>query len=394
MNILGLNSGRAAPIRVDPENKRLLSDGSAALVQDGGIACATIEERHTRQRYSAGFSLSGLACLKQAGLTIDQVDAVGHSTCCDVKWTNEQDILDSMIDAWRDSIPPEKIASHCRGKVYTIDHHESHALLAFVGSGLDRSLVGVMDGVGNRYGEADTFNTGKDWWRGAFQRQDYYLCEWIGNRVRIEKVHEDARKENEIGLGELYRSVTHYLGWESYQFAGKTMALASYGNADNLSTVRLVDFQPPYTINVNVPDLHSDPLVQIGQVLRASKNGVPLGLQRPANPTEPFLCDVAALLQDQLQEALIKAVSALADSYEVNNVCFGGGVSLNCIALGRLAKKRPDLALYVPPAPSDTGQSLGNALWLAYAESSDVGGMGRLTGIKHSAYGPKYEDCL
>lgn len=392
MNILGINSGRAAPIRVDPENRRPLSDGGAALIREGRIACATIEERYTRKRFSPGFRMSGLACLKQAGLNLEQIDAVGHSTCCDVFWTKEQDIIDSLVDAWRDVLDPDRIASHFRGRVFTIDHHESHAMLAFVGSGMDRSLVCVMDGIGNRYGDPDTFNTGSDWWRGAFQRQDYYVCEWVGNRVKIQKVHEDACDVNGIGLGELYRSVTHYLGWNSYQYAGKTMALASFGNPVNLADVKLIDFRPPHSIQVNVPDIHPDPIRQIDDVLHTSSCKIPQNLRRPADPAQNFLCDVAALLQSQLEKALAKAVGALADKHHVDNIAFGGGVAMNCVALGKLAEHRPDLALYVPPAPADTGQSLGNALWLAYADSSPVGNMERLKGIRSAALGPEHED--
>lgn len=392
MNILGVCSGRAAPIRVDPENRRPISDGGAALIQGGEIVCATIEERHTRKRYSPGFRQSGMVCLRQAGLSLEQIDVVGHSTCCDVPWTKEQDIIDSLIDAWCDVFTPKQIASHFRGKVFTIDHHESHAMLAFVGSGMERSLVCVMDGIGNRYGEPNSFKTGSDWWRGAFQRQDYYICEWVGSRVQIHKVHEEAGGINEIGLGELYRSVTHYLGWHSYQYAGKTMALAPFGDPANLADVKLIDFQAPHSIQVNVPDLHCDPIRQINRVLHAAGYDIPQELCRPANPEQKFLCDVAALLQNQLESALINTVSALADKHQVKNVAFGGGVAMNCVALGKLAQTRTDLALYVPPAPADTGQSLGNALWLAYAAPIPSGSVARLKGIRSAALGPTYQD--
>ena len=69
------------------------------------------------------------------------------------------------------------------------------------------------------------------------------------------------------------------------------------------------------------------------------------------------------------------SVAALADKYEVAHIAFGGGGTMNCVALGQLASARPDLCLYVPSAPADTGQGLGNALWLAYADTSSVSEM-------------------
>lgn len=394
MNILGINSGRAAPVRVDPENNRPLSDGGAALIQGNKIACATIEERHTRIRYSSGFKLSSLACLREAGVSIEQIDTIGHSTCCDIPWSNEQDIIDSLVEAWRDDFSPDRISSHFQGKVFTIDHHESHAMLAFIGSGFYRSLVSVMDGIGNRYGEENKFNPEPDWWKGAFQRQTYYLCEWVNNRVQIRKVYEEACELGEIGLGELYRSVTHYLGWDSYQYSGKTMALASFGNANNLANAELIQFESPHHMRINVPDLHPDPFTQITTALTAAGCTVPEELHRPADPEQHFLCDVAALLQNQLESAMVKSVSSLADEYKTENIAFGGGVAMNCVALGKLSSERPDLNLYVPPAPADTGQALGNALWLAYAyaNSSTLNGAGGIKRITSAALGPEYSN--
>jgi len=392
MNILGINSGRAAPIRIDPENNRPLSDGGAALIQNNRIACATIEERHTRTRYEPGFSKSSLACLKDANLLIEQIDAVGHSTCCDVVWTEENDIIDSLVDAWHDKFSPDKIASHFKGKVFSIDHHESHALMAFSGSGFARALVCVMDGIGNRYDKSNIFNIGSDWWKGTFQRQDYYLCEWVGKRIQIKKIHEEAHHKNEIGLGELYRSVTHYLGWNSYQYAGKTMALASFGNPKNLSGVELIEFESPHNIKVNVCNKHSDPINQIGNIFKTAGYNILEKNKRPANPEQHFFCDVAALMQQQLENALVKTVSALADKYNVQNIAFGGGVALNCVALGKLVEKRPDFALYVPSAPADTGQALGNAIWLSCSSKSPLKKASNIKGISTSALGPKYNN--
>ena len=66
MNIIGINSGRAAPPRIDPEKVRPLADGSAALLKNGAINCAVIEERFTRVRYSGGFRKQP-SCLSAPG---------------------------------------------------------------------------------------------------------------------------------------------------------------------------------------------------------------------------------------------------------------------------------------------------------------------------------------
>lgn len=392
MKILGVNSGRSAPPRVDPDKMRPLADGGSALLIDGNIVCATIEERHTRQRFCGGFEMSAQACMREAKITLADIDAIGHSTCCDIPWSRASDIVDSFAETYRNQFAYRDIQAALYDKVFTVDHHESHAALAFIGSGFQRSLVAVIDGMGNRHGELDDFHFNKDWWHGRFERHTIYLMEWVQGRVHIMQVYEECSNIGEIGLGEIYRSVTHYLGWPSYQYAGKTMALASFGDSSALDQAKFIEYYPPWKTHVTVGDEHDNPLQQISKVLQHA------GYERPANEsgkadeTKPFLCNVAALLQHQLEIALVNAIPALADKYNVQNIAIGGGVAMNCIAFGKLVVSRPDLNLYIPPAPSDTGQALGNALWLAYASKSPVNETKHAPTISDGGLGPNYTD--
>lgn len=392
MKILGVNSGRSAPPRVDPDKMRALADGGSALLVDGNIVCATIEERHTRQRFCGGFEKSVQACMREAKITLADIDAIGHSTCCDIPWSRASDIVDSFAETYRNQFAYRDIQAALHDKVFTVDHHESHAVLAFIGSGFQRSLVAVIDGMGNRHGDPDDFHFNKDWWHGRFERHTIYLMEWVQGRVHIMHVYEECSNIGEIGIGEIYRSVTHYLGWPSYQYAGKTMALASFGDPGALDQAKFIEYHPPWKTQVTVDDEHNNPLQQISKVLQHA------GYERPANEsgkadeTKPFLCNVAALLQHQLEIALVNAIPALADKYNVQNIAIGGGVAMNCIAFGKLAVSRPDLNLYIPPAPSDTGQALGNALWLAYASKSPINETKHAPTISDGGLGPHYTD--
>src|SRR6476619_5371396 len=53
-------------------------DAAACLVVDGEIVAAAQEERFTRKKHDAGFPSHAVAyCLREGGITIDQVDHVG-----------------------------------------------------------------------------------------------------------------------------------------------------------------------------------------------------------------------------------------------------------------------------------------------------------------------------
>src|SRR5215469_14296844 len=55
-------------------------DAAAAIVRNGELVAAAEEERFNRRKHCAGFpSLSIQYCLKQAGVTIDQVDHIAIS---------------------------------------------------------------------------------------------------------------------------------------------------------------------------------------------------------------------------------------------------------------------------------------------------------------------------
>lgn len=355
---------------------------------DGRIACAAIEERHSRVRYAGGFAAAAPAVLTAGGLEIEGVDAIGLSTCCDSPWAEEEDRLAGIIEELCPRFADDRLRRTWSGRVHLVDHHDSHAMLGFVGSGYRRALVCVMDGFGNRLDDTGRFHTSDDWWRGGFERQTMFLAEWREGRVHLERVHQGATRPEEIGLAELYRTVTHYLGWHSYQYSGKTMALASYGERSRFQRLRLAELDEQGAVRVLLPNRHDDPYATVADALRTAGYVVPPTLRRPASPEEPFLADVAATLQDQFERTLIESVEQFADRHQVSCVAFAGGAALNCIALGKLARARPDLELYVPPAPGDTGQGLGNALWLAYAEASPVREGANPPSIRAAALGP------
>ncbi|HET9637687.1 MAG TPA: carbamoyltransferase C-terminal domain-containing protein [Allosphingosinicella sp.] len=390
MRILGLNSGRAAPPRHDPAGKRRLADGSAALLVDGDVACAALEERHCRIKYAGGFAHAAPAVLADAGCTIEDVDAVGLSTCCDSPWGCASDRLDLMVEELGPAYGADRIWNAWSGRVHCVDHHDSHAALAFYGCGWGRALVGVIDGFGNRRDGSGRFHLHEDWWRGSFDRQTFYLAEWVEGRMRLERVSESATSPDAIGLAELYRGVTHFCGWPSYQFAGKTMALSAFGDRRRLERLVLADIDERGKARVRLRNRHDDPLRQVSEALAAAGYEIPDGLHRPASPAEPFLADIAALAQHQVEASLAAEVSELTDRYRIQRVALAGGLAMNCVGLGRLAAARPDLEFYVPPAPGDTGQGLGNAIWLGYAQGSPVAETSRPRGLPTASLGPAY----
>jgi carbamoyltransferase len=77
---------------------------------------------------------------------------------------------------------------------------------------------------------------------------------------------------------------------------------------------------------------------------------------------------IAAALQRFTEDYLMNYVIMNLDRSKTKNVCFTGGVSLNCVALGKVAKTLIEKGynVFCDQAPNDSGLSLGAAKYLWY----------------------------
>jgi carbamoyltransferase len=368
MRILGLNMSYSLPKEATPTGLRHhLSDGSAALVEDGAIAFAAIEERHTRRRYEGGFGNTVCRFWECEGnITPSPVDAIAISSCCGPRWTASQDVVDEI----EEGLPPG-LWTPTKGplpKLLVVDHHESHAALGFALSGAEKALVAVLDGFGNLIDPED-WNPDQ-WWRGSFQRHSYYLATRTEGGFHLKLVSRDAEGLDDVGFGEAYRAITHFCGWRSYQQAGSAMALAAYGDPARFAGIPFIQCDDRGIV-CGLPNEHPNPIGVIEDILRRHGTSVQPLVGRTATPADDDHCAVVRAVQDQLVESLCTRLLGLADSHEIETIVVSGGAAMNCLAMGQL-QRRFRGRIFVPPAPSDTGQGLGNAIWAAHCTSSPL----------------------
>ncbi|HEX7470603.1 MAG TPA: carbamoyltransferase N-terminal domain-containing protein, partial [Verrucomicrobiae bacterium] len=142
-------------------------DAAAALVGDGKIISAAQEERFTRKKNDSDFPRHAVQfCLRHAGLTLTQLDAVvfydkpilkfsrlletylavapgGWRTFPTVlsNWLGEKLDLRKAIRAELPELRPD-----CQ--ILFTEHHQSHAASAFYPSPYDEAAILTIDGVG------------------------------------------------------------------------------------------------------------------------------------------------------------------------------------------------------------------------------------------------------
>ncbi|WP_051838999.1 carbamoyltransferase [Streptomyces sp. NRRL F-5126] len=291
-------------------------DGGCAIVA-GNRVVAIAEERLNRTRYSGGWQAALAYCLEAADLTLADVGVVVFSC-----------VGPRLDEGFTGGL--ERYGVDAR-RIVSVDHHLSHAYGAFCLSDADEALVVVADGSGNDH-----------------QTESYFLADRTGlTRVGGNR----TGRARAGGIGATYEAVTNWLGFDG-QESGKTMALASYGDpkAIDLQLFDVTDAQ----VEGRLERTHDRGLVEL-----AAASGLDLG--RPYAWAEPRARDLAAWVQAQTEDALAEVVTHLMAEHRQTNVCFAGGVAMNCVA-NEAIRRRTGANLFVPPPASDRGQALGNAL--------------------------------
>src|ERR1700742_2403096 len=211
MYILGLNAYHA--------------DSSAAIFKDGVMIAATEEERFRRIKHWAGFPSMAISfCLKEAGITLDQVDHIAIGRDPRAKLIKKMLFLaknpgggfravqDRLSNARKVSSLEEELAliqpgidvEALKGKIHQVEHHRSHLASAFFASPYKEAALLSIDGSGDF--TTTMVGTGKD------------------NKMTV---LGSVDFPHSVGL--FYTAFTQLLGFPHYGDEYKVMGLAPYG---------------------------------------------------------------------------------------------------------------------------------------------------------------------
>lgn len=103
--------------------------------------------------------------------------------------------------------------------------------------------------------------------------------------------------------------------------------------------------------------------------------------------------DLAASVQQVVEEVVVKMARAIAQEYGEKNLCLAGGVALNCVINGILERERIFENIWIQPAAGDAGGAIGAALaaWhLHFGNEREV--CAYRDGMNGSYLGPEFTD--
>jgi len=333
-------------------------DSAACLVSGDAIVAAAQEERFTRKKHDAGFPAHAVAyCLKQAGLTIADVDHLGFYEKPLVKFGR---LLESYLavaprglQSYLLALPQwlttklwlADVIRHELGRddfnVLFGDHHESHAASAFYPSPFEEAAILTMDGVG----EWATSSIG------------------VGRGSVLELLKEQ-RFPHSVGL--LYSAFTYFTGFRVNSGEYKVMGLAPYGEPRYVSAIRdhLVDVHDDGSIRLNLE------YFEFVHGLTMTGSGFERLFGGPARQPESKLTqrelDLARSVQVVTEDIMLRMARTAHELTGLNRLCLAGGVALNCVGNGRIAREGPFDEIWIQPAAGDAGGALGVALSLAH----------------------------
>lgn len=373
-------------------------NSSAAIVGNNEILAWAEEERFNRIKTAPNaYPARAMEfCIKEARKQGFEVSGIGYAWDCDTyaelatanleetiaKYPSETDDISRLVQQGLNSLyNPVKIRqdlglilrklgvelTDSNFKFYS--HHLSHVASAIYTSGFDEAVVIVNDGVGEVAASSLVY------------------------------VHKDGTMEElatEVlpnTLGGFYASVTEFLGFKAYVDEGKTMGLAAYGapdakimsvfdemvKTDGESFHYEVDPRFRYSGKRTFGSRFTDLMVE--------KLGAPRSADVTAM-TAPYPA-IAYAAQKKLEEVLYAQMRYAASLNLSKNICFAGGVHMNCKANGLMAESDLFENYFFQPAASDNGVCLGAAF---LAEIDATGEIPKLPSLEHLYYGPSFTD--
>jgi len=335
-------------------------DVSACLLRDGAIAFAIAKERITREKHASGFYKEVIDyCLDAEGITLDDVDLIVRN--CYILPVAEME--ERLVYQDRPGFLPEyeraEAARHPlylsrSDKVVSISHHLAHAYSAFAVSPFEEGVVMIVDGVGSYRSDVTEPCPPTDA-ATALARESESYYKFSGSKIEcLKKVWMESDRGflseefyNMPGLGALYSRASTYI-FGDWNKCGELMGLAPYGRSEQVKhLLELADgtlHVPRWTTDFNQPYV----------------------LDRgnwEASPAMPHWEDLAWRVQDDTENVLIARARWLRETTGARNLCMAGGVALNCVANGRIAREAGFENVWVQPAAGDDGIAIGCAYY-------------------------------
>ena len=349
--ILGLNSGEF--------------NSSACLLKNGEVKIAIQEERLNREKFTKKFPIKSIKkILENEKIEISDIDNVTigwnpsrHmikynplvSYFRSLREHNFYTITDNLLNTKTDRdlgfFTKISYENNEFPNIYHIDHHMSHASNGFFLSNFNSAAILTCD------------------FRGEYESTTFSL----GSSNQIKKIDFQNLPNS---LGKFYATFTELLGYKSDNDEWKVMAMSAYDydckeeikkikkcyNLLDKGKFELVSKYFEFSNFGNKNHFYTNDLLDLFNIKKAEYNFSPSKKQ----------IKIAKALQYCSEEIACHFLNHLYKLTKNKNLVVSGGFFLNSVFNGKIIKRTNFKNLFIPYAPSDTGNSIGSALYLHY----------------------------
>jgi len=306
-----------------------LHDASLTLIENNKIKLAVAVERIVRDKHCGMLDPDRLDfVLKELNLRLEDIDAIG--------WA----------DQFLYKKSPKALTIKQKLAKYThrvFKHHECHAASSFYCSPFPEAIIITIDGKG------DELSTGI----------------YLGSKDGLQCVTSTPMC---FSIGRMWNAMNTIVGIPGYHNSGKTMALAAYGDpAYDLSSI--IKFQNDGSFTLSYKNKDKDFFFSKTNLVQMFADLSHLTPLKDYHQLSQDYFNLVASLQKLTNKVLVHLGQWAIKTIGNKPLCLAGGVALNTVSNTYLLNKLKPSAIFIQPASSDEGLSLGAAI-LAHHEMS------------------------
>lgn len=362
-------------------------DAAACLTDQGRIVAALQEERFTRRKFDERFPAQAIAeCLRIGRIGPDQIDAL---VFYDKPWLTFERLLETYLtyaprglNSFLRAMPiwlngklnlrgtlKREFRAHFKTvpRILFSEHHLSHAASAFYPSPFEEAAVLCLDGVG-------------EW---------ATTTAWLGRGDKLDPLWQ-IRFPHSLGL--LYSAFTAFCGFKVNSGEYKLMGAAPYGKPIYQSLIEreLIDIKEDGSFRLNMKYFDFAAGLRMYNRKFEALFGFPPRV--PETRLREVDFDLAASVQATTEKAMLRLARALRERTGMKNLCLAGGVALNCVANGKIAREGIFDSIWVQPAAGDAGGALGAALAAHHLHFREPRQVQKTDGMHGALLGDHFED--
>lgn len=349
------------------------------------MVAAAEEERFTRDKQTKKFPEHAIAyCLREAGIEAGGISRVAFFADPRLQLLMPLANLRHAFPASLGSLGSDigkyggrraalgeiraRLGLSAGARIVPVRHHLAHAASAYLASPFPDATVVTLDG------------------RGEYET----ACVFQGRAGTLARRHAVLYPHS---IGYLYSMMTRYLGFRPQRDEYKVMGLAAHGGPGLLGRLRDLaafdDATGRLRLSLSYFDHHRRPSPRrdLFSARMAETFGPP---REPGAPIGDRHRDLAYAVQRLTEELVVRYVAFARRAAPGRSLCMAGGVALNAVANRAVIESGLFDEVFIQPAASDAGTSLGAALLVA----GDAAGRPLPAPPRHAAFlGPAYSQA-